>query len=86
MRVEPGEEAFQAVEAQIGRAGAGEAMVGLGRVADVFHGAAEAAEGGEELVRLLDRAAEVALAVKDQERGVDAVGEQKRGGGEIGIG
>jgi hypothetical protein len=73
MLVEPGEDPLQAVEAQVGGTGAGEAVVGVGRVADVFDGAAEAAEGGEELVGLLDGAAEIALAVEDQERGVDAV-------------
>src|SRR5262245_25129860 len=83
--VEPGESALQAVEAQVGRAGAGEAVVRVGRIADVFDGAAEAAEGGEELVRLLDRAAEIALAVQDQERRPDAAGEEERRGCQVGI-
>src|SRR5438309_9963723 len=46
--VEPGEDVGEAVEAEIGGAGAGEAVVGFGRVADEFDGAAEPAEGGEE--------------------------------------
>src|SRR5712692_4635322 len=86
MRVEPGKDAFQAVEAEIGGAGAGEAVVGFGGVADVFDGAAEAAEGGEELIGLLDGAAEVAFAVEDEEWGVDAAGEEQRRGGQVGIG
>ena len=84
--VEPGEDAGEAVEAEVGGAGAGEAVVGFGRVADEFNGAAEPAEGGEELVGLLDGAAEVALAVEDQEWSVDTAGEQQRRGGQVGVG
>ena len=83
MRVEPGQNPLEAVKAQVRRAGACEAVVGFGRVADVFDGAAEAAEGGEELIGLLDGAAEVAFAVEDEEWGVDTAVEVQRRGSKI---